>query len=573
MILLVLGMHRSGTSAVTRTLTLMGAQVPGTLMEPAPGENPLGFWESREIVESHDRFLAAVGSCWDDMRPLPARAFRGGPARVCKDELTLVLEKALADSPLLVVKDPRLCRLQPLWRPMLRGLGVESRVVLPLRNPLEVAHSLKVRNGIERERALAMWLVHSLAAERESRGMIRHVAPYGAFLASPREAAAEMALRLGGFDRARVEEALPAIESFWRKDLRHHVQSDSELAADPDIPTWVKDAYRLLQSDPPPAEALDALAGELQRALEGFGHYLDPALLERRRAGDGGQEVANLRGSLSEALKLLAEQNRIAAEKDAAMLGQTEWLREKDGELARAATLAAETGRVLAGKDADLARLSALVLEQERSLADREAALARQTEQLGQKEAEIARSAALLEEMSRLSAERERELGRLSSLTAEQRETLARQAGLLEATSRELADRNDRLALAAAAAAVQAERLGEKEAALEGMLKGMAEQADILVALEEDHQALIVRADEFERVIALRQADLVRQEQELAALRGALEASDSAREEERRRGEERLQVLSAAIRDLEASLDRQRTHLAVLAFTSGRPRG
>lgn len=554
MILLVLGMHRSGTSAVTRTLTLMGAQVPGTLMEPVPGENPLGFWESREIVESHDRFLAAAGSCWDDMRPLPARAFRGRPARVCKDELTLILEKALAESPLLAVKDPRLCRLLPLWGPVLHGLGVESRAVLPLRNPLEVAHSLKTRNGIERERALAMWLVHSLVAERESRGMIRHVAPYGAFLDSPREAVAEMAARLGGFDRTRVEEALPAIESFWRKDLRHHIQSDSELAADPDTPTWVKDAYRLLLSDPLPAKALDDLWGELQRALEGFGHYLDPALLERRQAADSGRMERSL-----EALELLVEQSRVAA--------------EKDGELALAAARAAEAERVLAGKDADLARLSALVLDQERSLAEREVALARQTGQLREKEAEIARSAAQLEETSRLSAERAREVTRLSSLAAEQARTLAHQAGQLEATSRELADRNDRLTLAAAAAAVQAERLGEKEAALAGALTGMTKQAAILSALEEDHQALIDRTEELERIIALRKADLARQEQDLATLRRAAEASDAAREEEKQRNEERLQALGVAIRELEASLDRQRTHLAVLAFAPGRPRG
>ena len=65
--LVILGMHRSGTSSVAGALSLLGAAAPKTLLEPAP-DNPKGFWESREIVQFNDRVLQAGQSWWNDWR-------------------------------------------------------------------------------------------------------------------------------------------------------------------------------------------------------------------------------------------------------------------------------------------------------------------------------------------------------------------------------------------------------------------------------------------------------------------------------------------------------------------------
>ena len=67
--LLVLGMHRSGTSALTRVLSLLGADLPATLMPPA-SDNETGFWEPGPLVDYHDRLLSEFGSDWDDWRAL-----------------------------------------------------------------------------------------------------------------------------------------------------------------------------------------------------------------------------------------------------------------------------------------------------------------------------------------------------------------------------------------------------------------------------------------------------------------------------------------------------------------------
>ncbi|NOG53998.1 MAG: hypothetical protein HND57_06665 [Planctomycetes bacterium] len=73
--LIVLGMHRSGTSAVTRVLGLCGATMPKRLMPPVPGNNDHGFWEPVEITKLHDRILAELGMQWSDLSDVPPTFF------------------------------------------------------------------------------------------------------------------------------------------------------------------------------------------------------------------------------------------------------------------------------------------------------------------------------------------------------------------------------------------------------------------------------------------------------------------------------------------------------------------
>ncbi|HTZ08801.1 MAG TPA: hypothetical protein VMB72_07005, partial [Acidimicrobiales bacterium] len=61
----VLGMHRSGTSAVTRILNLLGADVGERDDLLTDYDNPAGHWESRALVAANDRILAAWGRSWD----------------------------------------------------------------------------------------------------------------------------------------------------------------------------------------------------------------------------------------------------------------------------------------------------------------------------------------------------------------------------------------------------------------------------------------------------------------------------------------------------------------------------
>src|SRR5215207_5783818 len=107
--LLVLGMHRSGTSAVARMLSLLGAALPEHVIGAARG-NESGHWEPERLVKLHEEMLAEAGSHWDDWRRFEPTAL--GPERLSHYRSTIaqLIAEEYDDAPLFVLKDPRLCR-------------------------------------------------------------------------------------------------------------------------------------------------------------------------------------------------------------------------------------------------------------------------------------------------------------------------------------------------------------------------------------------------------------------------------------------------------------------------------
>src|SRR6185312_3667992 len=88
--LLVLGMHRSGTSALTRVLGLSGAALPRHKMAPAE-DNMLGFWEPQPIVDAHDSFLRQAGTGWEAIAAYPAAIFASDEAAACRESLAALV--------------------------------------------------------------------------------------------------------------------------------------------------------------------------------------------------------------------------------------------------------------------------------------------------------------------------------------------------------------------------------------------------------------------------------------------------------------------------------------------------
>lgn|GEM_PF-796042 len=272
--ILVVGMHRSGTSAITRTISLMGAALPADLIPPGPIENPRGFWESASVIENHDRFLAQAGSRWDDPLPIAEHWFVSPAAAACRDEIVAILHRQVGSAPCFVIKDPRLCRLLPIWKSALDSMGLRTVAVLPVRDPAAVALSLRVRNGFSREKSLALWLVHSLLAERATRDWPRIFVRYDDFIADPVRAAKAMAGRLPGLPSDLSDQAAAEIREHWSSDLRHHQPDPAEAK-----PGWVNlvlDWFsRACGQTSPSPEELDKITEALAPALEVFGPMVD----------------------------------------------------------------------------------------------------------------------------------------------------------------------------------------------------------------------------------------------------------------------------------------------------------
>jgi hypothetical protein len=174
---LVLGMHRSGTSALTRVLNLLGCALPEELVEPGDG-NELGHWESRRAVLLNEEILRSAGSNWDDWGPLNEDWRASGVRSVMVGNVAKVVQDHAALGPLFVLKDPRISRLADLWLDAMDQVGVVPRVIVALRNPLDVCASMEERDLMSPDYAQLLWLRHMLDAERFSRGRPRVVAGY-----------------------------------------------------------------------------------------------------------------------------------------------------------------------------------------------------------------------------------------------------------------------------------------------------------------------------------------------------------------------------------------------------------
>jgi glycosyltransferase involved in cell wall biosynthesis len=171
---LVLGMHRSGTSALTRIVSLLGAALPRRLLKPAP-DNPQGFWEGERFMLLHDEVLTAAGLRWQDPWNLPHGFFDRPEAACFAERLAGLIDDEIGEAPLFVVKDPRMCRLVPLWRRALEFAACDPAVILAVRNPFDVVRSVAARDGLPEETARLLWLRHVLEAEAETRELPRAI--------------------------------------------------------------------------------------------------------------------------------------------------------------------------------------------------------------------------------------------------------------------------------------------------------------------------------------------------------------------------------------------------------------
>ena len=262
--LVVLGMHRSGTSSVAGALTLLGAAAPLTLMAPA-ADNPRGFWESNVVMGLDDELLAEAGSSWSDWRRLPRTPDPAG----ARDRIVACLEGEFGDAETIVLKDPRMCRLFPAWRAALDAAGYRPLIITPLRTPSEVAASLQARNPVTREQGLRLWLRHVLDAEWASRGLPRHFMRWSSFMADWRAEIALINARLGTTLAPAAGDGGAAIDAFLTPDL--HRQRDEAPTPAMVAQTWAVLGDLARHGEHPDLHAaLDALRRALDQAGELF---------------------------------------------------------------------------------------------------------------------------------------------------------------------------------------------------------------------------------------------------------------------------------------------------------------
>lgn len=256
-------MHRSGTSMLTRLLNIAGYALPGNLLGANEG-NKTGHWEPQFLIDLNQSFLNRIGSDWSDWSEIDFDAIPQDTLSGYQTALQSWARTELGGRSSLVLKEPRSCRLAPPMLAALADEGFETRILVPYRNPLEVAQSLEARDGIALRRGVLMWIRHVLDAERFSRGLPRSFVDYSDLMA---DWAAEL-LRISRdvrLDRlSRIDEIAEEADSFISDEHRHHAGDTGTLEAIDYTAGMALTIYRALAdlcADPNKAEVMAAFDG------------------------------------------------------------------------------------------------------------------------------------------------------------------------------------------------------------------------------------------------------------------------------------------------------------------------
>lgn len=267
--LFVMGMARSGTSALTRALSLCGGTLPSGLAGANSG-NPLGYWEPRATNVLNDAIMQRHRSSWLDptLRLQEADAFGANENAAHIAEIGAFLNK-LPAAPLVVIKDPRITALSGLWFEATRQAGFDIATVIAVRHPQEVISSLAARSGVSPELGSALWLKYNLLAERHTRGLPRQFVEYPNLLDDWRREikriSAALAINLNTRDESAVDEFLQQDQ----RRQRHGGPVTERFGTD-----WISTVHEALvaaaQDEPWDEAALDRVLESYRMSEYGF---------------------------------------------------------------------------------------------------------------------------------------------------------------------------------------------------------------------------------------------------------------------------------------------------------------
>ena len=406
--LFVLGMHRSGTSALAGFCAQLGVGFGDRLMTPGR-DNPKGFWERAAVADLHDERLGQYGLAWDELGPTDGLRIEAvGADERFRQRVAAMLRHELRGGRLWGLKDPRLSRFLPAWQPVLTEIGVAPVYLLALRHPSEVAASLARRDGFNADKSYLLWLRHLLEAERATRGATRVVVPYPNLLADWRAVASQVA-ELGGVDWPRsASQAAADVDAFLEPQLRHHDAASGETPSPrcSDLREWAELVYEQLSVggslDDAALEALDSV----RDGLDTPDHAGAPihvrvyrsatAAYEQRVNEQAGHidaldsELGNARQEINDARAAIDERERRIADHELAISQQEATLREKDAELEQAQRESEGLRAALATKQEEVAALEQQTAQRDEAIEDARQHIAHLEAQLQDKEQALA---------------------------------------------------------------------------------------------------------------------------------------------------------------------------------------
>ncbi|MEA2029408.1 MAG: hypothetical protein U9N49_10590, partial [Campylobacterota bacterium] len=217
--ILVLGMHRSGTSALAGVLSLLDVYLGSSLMEANEG-NKKGYFENTILYKINEKLLASIGSSWRDifyctykLKTIDKRLL---------DELQQFLENEFEHSNTFLIKDPRLAYLFPIYEQVLKRLKIDIKIIIPYRNPIEVANSLQKRDKMSIEQGMLLWCYSFLLSEKFSRSYDRIFVDFDDLISNSIEIIEQISTKLSIDFMTKYYKQVEIIQAFLEPTLKHH---------------------------------------------------------------------------------------------------------------------------------------------------------------------------------------------------------------------------------------------------------------------------------------------------------------------------------------------------------------
>ena len=545
-VVVVLGMHRSGTSLLSNALHVLGVDMADTT-DRVNEKNAGGYWERPDMFRLQDEVLAALGrpiGSPSHVLPFPAGWWRRKEVQAIKPKLIAYLKDQLgrSSSP-WGFKDPRTCRLLPLWWEVFREVNVEPIYVHAIRSPAEAAVSMSQQSPARKlsvANSELMWLSYNYDIAR----YVTVKAPvltvhYDEWFDDANAVAQRLCDHLGIGEDLSSEEISECMETIVRRDLRHHAEGGEGVVAGTPLATMLYKAMRARDASGEPD--LHALRGQL-RLVDLFFKSLGPVAWELDEAAaataelkaqldEAAAETADLKAQLDGALEREAEAQARDEQAQAQAGTSADSLTEKDAKLAeladQRATLEARLGEAQREIETLIAQLAGTGDEQatiQMRLAEAEVELveARQEFERRLKEAEARADQAMAAK-----AQVESELAEAQSAERTAREQLAARTAERDAAVSDAKDveRAAQEALAAKQAEFEVE-LGQarsaQQAAREALEAQLAEfdgkLAEVRSAEQAARQELAARTGELEVEAAHARAEAEVAQAELAQI-------------------------------------------------------
>lgn len=240
-LVVVLGMHRSGTSVITRGLQVMGVQLGDRLMPPFDGNNSKGFWEDMDINDINIEMLSFLKSDWHFLTPIQP----SDVDTLCKSgylqRAVELLKKKTAGVKAFGFKDPRVAKLLPFWKEVFAYGQWTVHYVLVIRHPLSVCQSLAKRDGFEFEKSNLLWLEHVIGSLVGTEGENRVLVDYDYFMQTPETElnriakGLELPIHGAELQNFRLE--------FLDPKLQHTIYQRNDLALETTLSSLVQEVY------------------------------------------------------------------------------------------------------------------------------------------------------------------------------------------------------------------------------------------------------------------------------------------------------------------------------------------